>query len=708
MLLTVREFISTAKSSMPLLVERLQSETGRGHEQEAAAWRDSLTAVASMLEHADLGDFHVQLNGRTGNLALEYRLPAASSWCDLVLLGRGEAAPAAVMVELKHWNVAGDAPGPRPGLIEHKGLNELHPSEQVRGYVEYCQRFHSAVVEERATVSGCAFLTRTERATAYSKPPHDGLVADYPVFTAAPADTSERLPAFLRQRLRKPDPVFARQFTEGTYRQDRDFVRALAATLADSKDALVLLDHQRKGFELCMQAAEDLLSADDTGKALILVEGPPGSGKSVVAARLWAELARRGDLEGSFVFVTTSGSQKTNWQSVFAKHGKSLGAKGVVKPANEFNPGLDGRWISQLKKKGLAPSMADWRKNLEYWAKKSGKSPRIEDDSIAVSVVDEAHALIDPTVEGGAGNSHSGWSFHAGPQIWHILRASKLTILFLDPEQSFRDNETTTEEAIGKYAKELGVTVLPKISLAGAQFRCAGSKEYVDWIDRLLAGEAVPGEASKWLATEGSAGFQFEMVADPGALDDALRVQIESGKTARLLAAYGRGWATKGESNPHRALPSQKDFDIPYERQGKKSRWSKIWNYIPDADYSHFIQAPEDSEMHGDMLAEVGCPYVVRGFDFDYVGLVWLSDFVWRKDRWVVQIEHTFESAWRKTLAAAKKERKAGVYGSAEEDLLKRAIRGYRILFTRPIKGCYVWCEDAETRAYLASRLADA
>lgn len=708
MLLTVREFIHTAKGSMPTLVSKLQAETGRGHEQEAAAWKDSLTAVASMLEHADLGDFHVQLNGRTGDLALEYRLPAASSWCDLVLLGRGETAPAAVMVELKHWNVAGDRPGPRPGLIEHKGANELHPSEQVRGYVEYCQRFHSAVVEERANVSGCAFLTRADRASAYSRPPHGELVVQYPVFTSSTADVSQHLPAYLRQRLRKPDPVFASQFAKGTYRQDRDFVRALAATLADSKDALVLLDHQRKGFELCMQAAEETLTPDGTQKALILIEGPPGSGKSVVAARVWSELARKAGLPGDFVFVTTSDSQKKNWQAVFERHGKSLAARGVVKPANAFNPGLDGRWLSQLKKRGKTAPIADWRRNLEDWARKSGQSPRIENDSISVSVVDEAHALIDPTVEGGAGNRFSGWTFPAGPQIWHILRASRLTLLFLDPEQSYRDNETTTEEAITAYAKELGVKVLPKISLAGAQFRCAGSKEYVDWIDALLAGKAIPGEAAKWLAKEGTAGFEFEMVADPAALDEALEAKIEAGKSVRLLAAYGRGWKTKNESKPHRLLPSQKDFHIAYSRDGRKAYWSKIWNYAPKADYTQFIQAPEDSEMHADVLAEVGCPYVVRGFDFDYIGLLWLADLVWRKDRWVAQIDGTFESAWPKTLSAAKKERDAGVAGPAHADLLRRAIRGYRILFTRPIKGCYVWCEDAETRAYLASRLADA
>jgi hypothetical protein len=38
-------------------------------------------------------------------------MPAASSWADVVLLGRHDAAPAAVIIELKDWTTAADKPG---------------------------------------------------------------------------------------------------------------------------------------------------------------------------------------------------------------------------------------------------------------------------------------------------------------------------------------------------------------------------------------------------------------------------------------------------------------------------------------------------------------------------------------------------------------------------------------------------------------------
>jgi len=32
----------------------------------------------------------------------------------------------------------------------------------------------------------------------------------------------------------------------------------------------------------------------------------------------------------------------------------------------------------------------------------------------------------------------------------------------------------------------------------------------------------------------------------------------------------------------------------------------------------------------------VGCPYAVRGFDYDYVGILWLNDLVWDGGKWRV------------------------------------------------------------------------
>ena len=88
--------------------------------------------------------------------------------------------------------------------------------------------------------------------------------------------------------------------------------------------------------------------------------------------------------------------------------------------------------------------------------------------------------------------------------------------------------------------------------------------------------------------------------------------------------------------------------------------------------------------------------------------MLWLPDLVWRKDRWVAQLEHAHESAWKLTLSKVKKARKskdASSIAQTEANLLESVTRGYRILLTRAIRGADVWCQDDETLEKLKSVL---
>ena len=129
MLLTVSEFREAVQTNRPALIMALRSETGRGGQEEREAWESSLPALANALAAPGLAGLHLYFVGH-GYLALEYQLPAASSWCDVVLLGRGEAGPSAVIVELKHWITRGDRPGPAEGLMHRGGELVLHPADQ--------------------------------------------------------------------------------------------------------------------------------------------------------------------------------------------------------------------------------------------------------------------------------------------------------------------------------------------------------------------------------------------------------------------------------------------------------------------------------------------------------------------------------------------------------------------------------------------------
>src|SRR5690606_18806469 len=120
------------------------------------------------------------------------------------------------------------------------------------------------------------------------------------------------------------------------------------------------------------------------------------------------------------------------------------------------------------------------------------------------------------------------------------------------------------------------------------------------------------------------------------------------------------------------------------------------------ADYTWFIQAPEGSPMHDDPLCEVGCPYAVRGFDFDCAGVLWLSDLVWRGSGWQADPAHVHDTGLDRSVAAARTEHS---FGPAHDGLRAALAQAYRVLLTRGMSGCYLWIEDAETRRHVRACL---
>lgn len=706
MLLTVAEFRQAIRSDAATLIAELQAATGRGGGEEREAWEASLPALAEALAAPALGPLHLYFGGH-GYVALEYQLPAASSWCDVVLLGRTAERPSAVIVELKHWITRGDRPGPAEGLMERGGAIVLHPADQVRGYTEYCRRFHSTVQDQRAEVRGCVLFTRDYFLGRYAEPPNDALVGDYPCFTLAPDVVRDVWPAYLARHLESPDERFARAFVAGRYHQDRGFIRQIGAQIRDrATSPFELLDHQRRAFALVRARLEaEVLARGAPRKQVIVIQGPPGSGKSVLAARIWSALVTDDRLpDGAAVLTTTSTAQTSNWSRLLQIAGGAQAAAGVVKRAASYVP-VSTQTLGRLRKrygKEFASDPGAWRDNVQLLRHRGVPfQDGAGDEQYLVSVVDEAHALINP--EHTEGRGQFGFAPTLGPLAWHIIRCSTVSIFLLDAEQGFRDRENTTLADIRRWAAELRAEMGEPISLEGAQFRCAGSTEYVAWVEALLRGE--PAAELAQLAKRWRRVFNVRLAETPAALEHALREQAAAGRTVRLLASYAREWKTKGAARPHALPPEQQDFHEPYlDASGKRRYWSKVWNFIPQngSDYTWFIQAPQGSPMAADPLCEVGCPYAVRGFDFDHVGVLWLSDLVWRGDQWRADPAHVHDTGLDRSVRAAEAERTPG---PAHERLRAALAQAYRILLTRGLSDCDLWIEDAETRAHLRAAL---
>lgn len=731
MLCTINDFCDYVEDDLNGLIEEVSGISRYVSDEEKKAYAGLYPVVASMLKSAvlkkpEIGEAHIS----TADLLLEYKLPAASAWCDLVLLGKGrDEHGEVIIVELKNYlKKSVDAPGDYEGLMTHNGSIIKHPADQVKGYTEYCRRFHSVVLDEKVKVDGCVYFTQPIDLEPYRKVPNDKLTTDYPLYNT---NTTDKLADFVVANISHGDEAFAARFVNGFYKQDRNILRQVAVNLRQNKDTarpFVLLDEQRLGFNLVMHTLEQRV--EDGKKEVIVVQGPPGSGKSAVAVNLWIESVLKYTENkkcGNIVFVTTSGSQNDNWDKIFDMYGKKYHASSLILKANDYNPGMNGGKMKTV----LLPLMAsidpkyvnennenslkyEYFKDYLHVMIEHGLTKNYKDNLHFLSVVDEAHALINPVKQNFCSNKPAGWCFQMGPQVYHIIRESQVSVFFTDGKQSFRDNETTSVDDIEKWAKDLGAH-FTKISLEDMQFRCAGSKDYVDWVDSLFTEHPLD-NVGKWNKL-----FEVKVVDYPSDMEADLRAKMVKKKVScRILSSYTRKWNSRKELSPMHDDEAAYDFDLA-DKNG--SRWQRFWNN-PNG-YDIYVQGTSGSQMEQDALSEVGCPYVVRGFDFDYVGLLWLEDVYVRNGKWHVSIKHNEETATAGTRKRAKDEQKKAIkqhghgrkmddiddvpaydpcYPAAHE-LFVTIAQAYRILLTRAIKGVTIYIKDEETRQYVRKLL---
>jgi DUF2075 family protein len=738
MLYTVKDFCNNVERDLNGFMHEIESSTYRMmHDQELRELAQSYSCVSRMLtismrKKPSIAEAYIS----TTNLLLEYKLPAASSWCDLVLLGKRMGQQHVVIIELKNWlKNNSDQPGIAEGLIMHNGKMRSHPSDQVKGYTEYCRHFHNVIAEEKAQVDGCVYFTQNIELMPYASKPNEQLVKEYPIFNL---DSTDGLADYVNERIDVGDFEFAERFVNGYYNQDRNILEQVTRSLrkyrnneTDKTSPFVLLDEQRLGFKWTM----DILSKriKDGKKEVIIIEGPPGSGKSAIAINLWVEAASQyGDL-GNIVYVTTSSAQNDNWSSRFNNFGGFRKADGFIIKANEFNPGMTGTTMRD-KYYGLLteinPKYAANEKSLKYEYFRDYVKYMIEHNYTKpgyrkhihfLSIVDEAHALINPLRKNFSATQKAGWCLQMGPQAYHIIFESQVSVFLTDGKQSFRDNETTSKEDIKEWAHELGANVT-EISLEGMQFRCAGSVEYVDWIEHIFSNNPIRNH-NKWREK-----FKFEVFDSPWSMERNLRAFFQNGdKSVRIISSYSREWQSRDILNKnHYHIFGNYDFDIK-DNYGRE--FKKYWNNPEN--YEIFIQAPQGSMMAQDPLCEVGCPYVVRGFEYDYVGILWLEDLVRRGDKWVIDLQYACETATKSSRKKAVDEqieinKKLPKYLQRKHKEIEKGqivvqadgstpmayayfetiVQAYRILLTRAVKGVYLYIKDDETREYIKTLLA--
>jgi hypothetical protein len=583
---------------------------------EVRSWEESLARLGLVVSAARLEDH---------GIFLEYQLPLTSRRLDALITGEdARGAQNAVIIELKQWETA--EPTDTEELVStwvggaHR--DTLHPSVQAGQYRDYLADMHEAFYGEQDPVvlSACSYLHnyRTVEGDAILDPKFNEWLERIPLFDA---DCGADLQEFLGRHLEKGRglPILKR-IEEGRIRPNKKLLEHVGKVIA-GEPRFVLLDEQRVVFERAL--AEARRGVSGAGKRVLLVQGGPGTGKSVLAANLVGRLSADG-LNAQY----------------------ATGSKAFTQT---------------LRKVVRARAGAQFRYFNSY--------TEAEPDSVDVLVCDESHRIREKST-----NQFTPTAVRSSlrPQVDELLAAAKVSVFFIDDRQIVRPGETGSAELIRTHAAAAGAQ-LWEYRLE-AQFRCAGSDAFVDWTDNTLGIQPTANQV--WNQKDES--FEFRVFSTMEVLDRAIRDRAAAGASARLVAGFCWPW-----SNPRADGTLVEDvvagsFRRPWNAKSSAGRLAagippeNLWAYDPKG------------------IEQVGCIYTAQGFEFDYVGVIWGNDLRYDQhaQRWIGDRSHSRDTVVRRS-------------GDRFVALVKNT---YRVLLSRGLKGCYVYCQDAETAKFLLSR----
>jgi DUF2075 family protein len=586
----------------------------RPGDAEVRSWQNSLRALSQVIQLGKLQD-----NG----ILLEYQLPLSSLRLDAMLTGSDGSRARAVIVELKQWDTStlGSSDDLLRTWVGGNHRDVLHPAVQVQHYRRYLidtsEAFQGA---SRIALDACAYLHN------YSPASGDALFADTsegarrlaPVFTGGDASI---LAAHLGERLGAGDDgSVLKRIVEGRFRPAKKLLEHVSQVVAD-EPAFVLLDEQQVVFSQVLATVQ--AAARDATKHMFVVHGGPGTGKSVLALNLLGSLAAAG---------------------FNARH--ATGSKAFTSTLQK----ILGRRAST---------------HLHYF-NQFGPAQRNEVD---VLLCDEAHRI-----RSSSNHRYTRRDRRSDrSQIEELVSAAKVSVFFVDDQQVVRPNEIGKSSLFRETANRLQCVLHERV--LDAQFRCAGSEGFVNWVDNTLRIRCT----ANVLFDQRHETFEFGIVDSPEALESLIRQKSAEGNSARLVAGYCWPWSKRLAS------------DGQLERDVRLDGFERPWNArpemtglppgVPKANYWAFDPAGLD---------QIGCIYTAQGFEFDYVGVIWGRDLRYdpAAGDWIGDKAHSHDRAVR----------------SAGEAFLSLVKNTYRVLLSRGMKGCYVFFEDEATRNFVRSR----
>lgn len=420
---------------------------------EYQSWANSLPQVEQILRDRDIPS--------NIGVAIEYSIPRTQNRIDFVITGKNSSDKnTIVLIELKQWSKA--LKTTKDGIVNtrfaHGNKDTLHPSYQAWSYATLLKSFNMAVYEGDMALSPCSYLHNYSDDGVLSDPFYKEYTEQAPLFFKT---DKKALREYIKANIKSGDTDDVLSLVDNSeIRPSKQLADQLSSMVKGNRE-FVLIDSQKEVFE----EAKSLENIARSGKKqVMIVRGGPGTGKTVVAINLLADLTNTG---GNVQYVTRNSAPRLVYEAKLT---------GSMKKS-KFSSMFQG----------------------------SGGFHGVSENSYDALVVDEAHRL----------NYKSGMVGHLGEnQVKEIINAANCSIFFLDEDQRVTLKDIGSQDEIEFWAKELNAEVVVKDLTS--QFRCAGSDGYLAWLDNSL------GIRETANATLSKQEYDFRVFSDPNQLRKAI------------------------------------------------------------------------------------------------------------------------------------------------------------------------------------------
>ena len=548
-------------------------------------------------------------------ILIEYNIPSTSKRIDFVITGHNENNDSNfLIIELKQWESA-EATNKEAivkTFLNNSIVETTHPAYQAYSYKKFLSDMNAEVYEGRIKAISCAYLHNYKKKNPEPllQEQYKEIVSDTPVFFSSDVEFLEE---YVNEHVGRGDGLTILDNVENSKLiPSKKFINYIDSIFKGNK-VFTLLDEQKLAYSSIVDIA---LNSQE--KTAIIINGGPGTGKSVVAVNAFVALLKH---ELNVRFVAPNASFRDCIIDMLGK--KKTAAKNRIK--NLF--------LGSSKFYGEKKNYYD------------------------VLICDEAHRL----------KKKGAYMYQGVSQVEDIINASRVSIFFVDDEQMIRPDDEGSVERIKKVCSDYTVSVY-EVQLV-AQFRCSGADGYINWLDHTLQ---IKDTANYDGWDDGD--FEFALFDDPHELYNKIHKLNENGMNARVLAGFAWPWTLDGNDDAQ-----IDDVVIP------ECKFQKPWNSRKNQ--QTWATDPQK-------IDQIGCIHTSQGLEFDYVGVIIGNDL-----RFNVK-NHTIYASEKDYFD---KTGKKGLKNNPDA-LTMYVKRIYKVLMSRGVKGCYVYCRDENLRNYLKDR----